>query len=356
MAPIIKCLEHSANFQPIVCVTGQHREMLDQVLQFFDIEPDYDLDLMAKSRSLSSLVSEVMQGVSNILDKEQPDISLVHGDTATSLGAGLAAFFNKTKLGHVEAGLRTRNKLAPWPEETNRTLIGQLADFHFAPTVTARENLMLDHVAACDIVITGNTVIDALKVAVNKIKGEAIKIDLDAKFGFLNSYEKKILVTCHRRENFDQLDHIFHAIRVLAEENPKVAFVFPVHLNPRVANVAQKVLTGFKNVYLVEPLGYAEFVYVMMESYFILTDSGGIQEEAPFLNKPVLLMRDTTERPEAVQAGTVKLCGSTYRSILEGADLLLNDNSVHAKMSEAQNPYGDGNASILILDFLRQAS
>ncbi len=342
MAPLVQALERDPKIESMLCVTAQHREMLDQVLDLFGLEPDYDLDIMEPSQTISMITANVLDGLDLILGETKPDMVLVHGDTSTTFATALAAFYKKIAVGHVEAGLRTYNKYSPFPEEMNRVLAGHIADLHFAPTERNRQNLLREGIADDRIVITGNTVIDALlKVAdmPYEFEDETLKnLELDGK--------KLITVTCHRRENLGaNMVNIFSAIADIAEEFPdEVEIVYPVHLNPSVRSTAAKYLKGISNVYLIEPLSYQPFVKLMDKSYFIITDSGGMQEEAPALGKPVLVTRRETERPEAVEAGTVKLAGVERERIYLLARELLTDEAEYERMSRAVNPYGDGRA------------
>lgn len=341
MCPLVKELNKYEEIENLVCVTGQHREMLDQVLEIFNIKPDYDLNIMKEKQTLTTLTGGVLNELDEVFKKVQPDIVLVHGDTTTTFVASLTAFYNKIKVGHVEAGLRTFDKYSPFPEEMNRKLTGALADLHFAPTNTSKDNLLKEGINEETIFLTGNTVIDAMENTVIsnfQFRNETLKsIDFDNK--------KVIMMTAHRRENWDRLDDICTAVATLANENKDVEIVYLVHLNPIVQDAAKKHLGNLKNVHLLPPLDMDETHNLMNKSFMIMTDSGGIQEEAPHLGKPVLVLRDTTERPEAVQAGTVKLAGNTYNEILKNASELLNDSNLYAKMANSANPYGDGEAS-----------
>ena len=358
MAPLVKALENEPSIVSKVCVTAQHREMLDQVLDMFDITPDYDLNLMKPGQDLYDITANVLLGLKDVLSEFEPDIVLVHGDTTTTSAAALAAFYQKIKIGHIEAGLRTGNIYSPWPEEANRQMTGVLANYHFAPTDTSKQNLMKENKDERNIIVTGNTVIDALLLALDKIEANPTlkktiidSINIQYK---LDDSKKIILVTGHRRENFGQgFIHICEALKEIALDNPDVDIVYPVHLNPNVQEPVKALLSNVPNVYLINPLEYESFIYMMSKSYFIITDSGGVQEEAPSLGKPVLVMRDTTERPEAVDAGTVKLVGTNKNKIIEEAQLLLNSNEAYSKMSKAHNPYGDGHACEKIVEFLR---
>ncbi|MCT7551031.1 UDP-N-acetylglucosamine 2-epimerase (non-hydrolyzing) [Aliarcobacter butzleri] len=360
MAPLVKSFEKEKTIELKVCVTAQHREMLDQVLQIFDIKPDFDLNIMKKGQDLYDITSEILLGLRNVFEEFKPDIILVHGDTTTTSASSLAAFYNKIKVGHVEAGLRTGDIYSPWPEEVNRQITGVLANYHFAPTITSQNNLLKENKNPKNIIVTGNTVIDALFLALDKIKNndkiknEIIKsINLQYK---IISDKKIILVTGHRRENFGKgFINICEALKVLASNNPNIDIVYPVHLNPNVQKPVKDILSNTSNVYLINPLQYEQFIYMMNKSYFIITDSGGVQEEAPSLGKPVLVMRSTTERPEAVKAGTVKLVGTNKENIIKEAQKLLDDKVEYERMSKAHNPYGDGNACKKIVNFIKEA-
>ena len=351
MAPLVLAMKsHSDAVDVKVCVTAQHREMLDQVLQIFDIIPDYDLDIMKPGQDLYDVTSSILLGMKEILLEYQPDIVFVHGDTTTTLATSLSAFYQRIPVAHVEAGLRTGDIYSPWPEEANRKLTGALAKYHFAPTEISRENLLKEGVEPSNIFVTGNTVIDALLWVLQKIEENSpLKKELEQKiaqaYPSFGSERPYVLITGHRRENFGQgfLD-ICKAIGTLAETHPDVDFVYPVHLNPNVQKPVNELLSEIGNVHLIPPLDYEPFVYLMSKAYLILTDSGGIQEEAPSLGKPVLVMRDTTERPEAVEAGTVKLVGTDPDAIIEEVEELLNNKEAYTKMSKAHNPYGDGSS------------
>lgn len=341
MAPLVKELEKTDGIESVVCVTAQHRQMLDQVLSLFKIEPDYDLDIMKQNQSISEITSNVLLGLEKVLQKEKPDMVLVHGDTSTTFAAALASFYQQIRVGHVEAGLRTYDKYSPYPEEMNRVLTGHLADIHFAPTMRNVENLKAEGISEDKIVITGNTVIDALLEVAKKpyeFESETLKtLDFEGK--------RVITVTCHRRENLgENMENIFSAIRRLADEFSDVEVVYPMHMNPKVREIAERILANTKNVHLIEPLEYQPFVNLMSKSYFIITDSGGMQEEAPSLGKPVLVVRKETERPEAIEAGTVKLAGVSGEEIYAMAKELLVNMESYEKMSKAVNPYGDGKA------------
>jgi len=350
MAPVVKeFMKHRDVFETRVCVTAQHREMLDQVLDLFDIKPEYDLNIMKPGQDLFDITSNVLSGIKSVIEEFNPDVLMVHGDTTTTFTASLAAFYKKIKIAHVEAGLRTYNLDAPWPEEANRQLTGRLADYHFAPTESAAENLINEGKSRDSIFITGNTVIDALYRVFEKNRKESKEedlVDLIFNYGYKISERDIILVTGHRRENFGQgFLNICNALKEIADRRPDIDIVYPVHLNPNVRKVVYDILSDSENIYLIEPLDYRPFTYLMSGSKLVLTDSGGIQEEAPSLGKPVLVMRDTTERPEAVEAGTVKLVGTDKDKIIEFVTKLLEDNAFYEKMSKAHNPYGDGKAA-----------
>lgn len=366
MAPLVKEFQNYPDkFETIVCVTGQHRQMLDQVLNLFEITPDYDLNIMKQGQDLYDVTARVLTGMRDVLKDSQPDVVLVHGDTTTSAAAALSAFYQQIPVGHVEAGLRTHNIYSPWPEEMNRQITGRIATYNFAPTSLSRENLVKENIANDKITITGNTVIDALYMVVAKIKNNP-QLDSKLKDNLIDSgYEvdrllngkKLVLITGHRRENFGNgFISICNAIKSLAEKYPEVDFVYPMHLNPNVRKPIHEVfgvnLTGLGNIFFIEPLEYLSFVYLMEKSNIVLTDSGGIQEEAPGLGKPVLVMRDTTERPEALEAGTVKLVGTSFDKIVNEVSDLLDDPRHYEKMSRAVNPYGDGLASKRIANIL----
>jgi UDP-N-acetylglucosamine 2-epimerase (non-hydrolysing) len=341
-----------------VCVTAQHREMLDQVLDVFEITPDYDLNIMKTRQDLYDVTANVLLGMREVLEEFNPDIVLVHGDTTTTSATSLASFYQKIAVGHVEAGLRTGDIYSPWPEEVNREITGVLATYHFAPTVTSQNNLIKENKNPDNIIVTGNTVIDALFWALDKIKKNSLLqekvITQISNSGYSIKKDRKfILVTGHRRENFGQgFINICKALKKLAIDNPTIDIVYPLHLNPNVQNPVNELLSDISNVYLINPLQYESFIYLMNSSYFIITDSGGVQEEAPSLAKPVLVMRNTTERPEAIDAGTVKLVGTNPAKIISEAQLLLNNPIEYEIMTQADNPYGDGNASIKIIKFL----
>lgn len=356
MAPLVHALATDSRFEAKVCVTAQHREMLDQVLSLFEIIPDYDLNIMKPGQTLTDVTTNILRELQPVLASFNPDIVLVHGDTATTLAASLAAYYQQIDVGHVEAGLRTGNIYSPWPEEGNRKLTGVLASYHFAPTETSRQNLLKENVADESICVTGNTVIDALLLVTRKIEQNSIlSAELAASYPFLDSTKKMLLVTGHRRESFGGgFERICEALKQLALAFPELQIVYPVHLNPNVQEPVKRLLADLTNVFLIEPQDYLPFVYLMMRSHIILTDSGGIQEEAPSLGKPVLVMRETTERPEAVTAGTVKLVGTDIAAITTEVSHLLMDNVAYNSMSLAHNPYGDGKACQRILDTLIQ--
>ncbi|UMY62953.1 UDP-N-acetylglucosamine 2-epimerase (non-hydrolyzing) [Pseudomonas sp. LS.1a] len=357
MAPLALNLAQDDRFESRVCVTGQHRQMLDQVLELFEITPDYDLNIMKPGQDLTDVTTAILQGLKPVLAEFKPDVVLVHGDTATTLATSLAAYYQQIPIAHVEAGLRTGNLYSPWPEEGNRRLTGALAALHFAPTSTSQDNLLREGIDAATIHTTGNTVIDALLEVVRKLESPALKSQFEEQFSFLNPERRMVLVTGHRRENFGGgFERICQALVQTARQFPDVDIVYPVHLNPNVREPVNRLLADVNNIHLIEPLDYLPFVYLMTRSYLILTDSGGIQEEAPALGKPVLVMRDTTERPEAVAAGTVKLVGTDVESITEHLAKLLTDDATYREMSFAHNPYGDGKACARILDALSALS
>ena len=361
MAPLCHRLREQKDIETIICVTAQHREMLDQVLSIFELTPDIDLNVMKKGQDLYDITSNILLKMRNTLKEEKPDIVLVHGDTTTTFATSLACFYMGVKVGHVEAGLRTHDIQAPFPEEYNRQSTGIIADFHFAPTDLSQQNLLAEGKNKESIIVTGNTVIDALHLVlktidVDKNKSKDITLRLNERLPFAWEAARFVLITGHRRENFGQgfLD-ICEAIKELAMKNPDTHFVYPVHLNPNVQKPVYESLLGLDNVWLIEPLEYEDFVYLLKQSYLVLTDSGGIQEEAPSLGKPVLVMRDVTERPEAVEAGTVKLVGASKKNIISSIDLLLNDEAMYTKMSQAHNPYGDGKACDRIVEDIRES-
>ncbi len=355
MAPLVKLLEKDKSFESRVCVTAQHRQMLDQVLSLFDIAPAFDLNVMKPGQTLAEITSNILVSLTPVLQEYKPDLVLVHGDTSTTLCASLAAFYNKIPIAHVEAGLRTGDLLSPWPEEANRKLTGALASLHLAPTVGAQRNLLAEGVPQSRIHVTGNTVIDALLWVNREIQSnEKLSASMRDRFAFLREGARLILITGHRRENFGQgFDDICRAIGTLAGEYPDVDFVYPMHMNPNVREPVNRLLKDLRNVHLIEPLEYVPFVYLMSRSYLVLTDSGGIQEEAPSLAKPVLVMRNTTERPEGIDAGTVRLVGTEQEKIMHQVKLLLDDETEYRLMSEAHNPYGDGKACEKIVNTLK---
>jgi len=353
MAPVVETLKATPGIETIVTVTAQHREMLDQVLELFGIVPDEDLNVMQPGQTLAGLTSRILTGMDGVITKHAPDIVLVHGDTTTTMATSLAAFYNRTAIGHVEAGLRTGNLYSPWPEEANRKVTGALGTLHFSPTEQSRRNLLSEGVPQDSILVTGNTVIDALLTVVDRIKCDtALEASLRSQFPFLDPGKRLVLVTGHRRENFgDGFEQICRALKAIASRGD-TQVVYPVHLNPNVQEPVRRILSDEANVHLIEPLNYLPFVYLMSRSHIIVTDSGGVQEEAPSLGKPVLVMRDTTERPEAVEAGTVRLVGTDARRIAEEANTLLDDADAYQAMARAHNPYGDGLASRRIADRL----
>lgn len=360
MAPLVKTFQqYTDKFETKVCVTAQHREMLDQVLDLFEITPDYDLDIMKPGQDLYDVTSNVLLGMKPILANFKPDIVFVHGDTSTTFAASLAAFYQQISVAHIEAGLRTGDIYSPWPEEANRQLTTQITTYHFAPTFTSKDNLLKENVKDKSIIVTGNTVIDALFLTLKKIKAnKQLETDIISHLSSLNyelKHDKKIiLVTGHRRENHGQgFINICKALKEIAINNPDIDIVYPVHLNPNVQKPVSELLSGIDNVYLIEPLQYEQFIYIMDKSYFIITDSGGIQEEAPSLGKPVLVMRDTTERPEALDAGTVKLVGTDTQLIIKEAQVLIDNQEAYERMGKASNPYGDGNACEKVVAFLK---
>ncbi|EPG0608792.1 non-hydrolyzing UDP-N-acetylglucosamine 2-epimerase [Vibrio fluvialis] len=354
MAPLVHALAADERFEAKCCVTAQHREMLDQVLNLFEITPDYDLNLMKPGQTLNDVTARILIELKSVLQEFKPNVVLVHGDTATTFATSLAAYYEQISVGHVEAGLRTGNIYSPWPEEANRRLTGTLTKFHFAPTDTSKQNLLKENFSESDIFVTGNTVIDALLLIQDKIdKNYTLKNELAAQFPFLDESKKLILVTGHRRESFGGgFERICEALAITAKQHPEAQIVYPMHLNPNVREPVNRILSDVGNVHLIEPQQYLPFVYLMTRAHIILTDSGGIQEEAPSLAKPVLVMRDTTERPEAVQAGTVKLVGTDIYTITSNLHVLLTDQKEYEKMSFAHNPYGDGQACQRILNAL----
>ena len=359
MAPLVKEFQkYPEKFDAKVCVTGQHRQMLDQVLDIFKIKPDYDLNIMAPNQDLYDITSKVLLGMRDVLRDFKPDLVLVHGDTTTSTAAGLAAFYQQIKIGHVEAGLRTYNLQSPWPEEMNRQVTDRICDYYFTPTEQSRQNLLNEGIANKKIFVTGNTVIDALLWVLDRINNdkclqESLQKQIEEAGYSIKKNSQLILVTGHRRENFgDGFLNICKALKEIAIAHSEIDIVYPVHLNPNVQKPVYDLLSDVKNIYLIKPLDYLPFVYLMQHSYLILTDSGGVQEEAPSLGKPVLVMRNTTERPEAVEAGTVKLVGTDCKAIVENVNLLLSDSSVYERMAQAHNPYGDGKACERIMNLL----
>jgi len=357
MAPLVKALQAAPGLQTVVCVTAQHRQMLDQVLRLFEITPEHDLDVMKPGQDLYDITSNILLGLRPVLAAERPDWVLVHGDTTTTLATTLAAYYARIPVAHIEAGLRTGDKYAPFPEEMNRKITGAVADLHFAPTAASQANLLAEGVPAATIHVTGNTVIDALLAVVEKLNtSAALQTELAERFRFLDASKKLILVTGHRRENFGEgFQNICHALADVAERHPDVEILYPVHLNPNVRQPVNDILAArsLSNVHLIEPVDYLPFVYLMNRSHLIITDSGGVQEEAPSLGKPVLVMRETTERPEAVAAGTVKLVGTSRDEIVRQCERLLTDSDAYLAMSRAHNPYGDGQAVARIVNTLQ---
>ncbi len=354
MAPLVYALSNDSRFDAKVCVTAQHREMLDQVLDLFEITPDYDLNLMKAGQTLNEVTARILLELKPVLQEFKPDVVLVHGDTATTFAASLAAYYEQIAVGHVEAGLRTGNIYSPWPEEANRKLTGVLTKYHFAPTKTSKQNLLDDNYAEENIFITGNTVIDALLMIKEKIDTDINLSDsLKMKFPFLDEAKKLILVTGHRRESFGAgFERICEALATIANRYPNVQILYPMHLNPQVREPVNRILKNIKNIFLIEPQQYLPFIYLMNRSYLILTDSGGVQEEAPSLGKPVLVMRETTERPEAVKAGTVKLVGTDVEKIISSLSELMDNEEAYKRMSFSHNPYGDGKTCQRILNTL----
>lgn len=356
MAPLVHALANDPFFDAKVCVTAQHREMLDQVLHLFAIQPDYDLNIMKPGQGLTEITCRILEGLKPILESFKPDIVLVHGDTTTTMATSLGAFYQRIPVGHIEAGLRTGDIYSPWPEEGNRIITGHLAQWHFAPTDLSRQNLLRENIADDRIVVTGNTVIDALIAIRDRALGDSqLREQLEQRYPFLHNGKKTILVTGHRRESFGQgFEDICHALAEIAAQRDDVQIVYPVHLNPHVSEPVNRILGNVENIILIEPQDYLPFIWLMNHAYLILTDSGGIQEEAPSLGKPVLVMRDTTERPEAVTAGTVRLVGTDTQTIVGQVNVLLNDENEYQAMSRAHNPYGDGAACDRILHALKQ--
>ncbi|ALB72283.1 non-hydrolyzing UDP-N-acetylglucosamine 2-epimerase [Cronobacter muytjensii] len=355
MAPLVHALAQDPAFDTRVCVTAQHREMLDQVLHLFSIVPDYDLNIMKPGQGLTEITCRILEGLKPILTEFRPDVVLVHGDTTTTIATSLAAFYQRIPVGHVEAGLRTGELYSPWPEEANRTLTGHLAMYHFAPTELSRQNLLRENIPDARIFVTGNTVIDALIAVRDRVMAdEPLRLRLETQYPFLDGDKKMILVTGHRRESFGEgFEQICRALADIAAQNRDVQIVYPVHLNPNVTEPVNRILGHVENVVLIEPQEYLPFVWLMNHAWLILTDSGGIQEEAPSLGKPVLVMRETTERPEAVEAGTVRLVGTDTRRIVDEVTRLLHDEAAYQAMSHAHNPYGDGQACERILHALK---
>jgi UDP-N-acetylglucosamine 2-epimerase (non-hydrolysing) len=360
MAPLVLAFQkHADEIEAKVCVTAQHREMLDQVLHIFDIKPDYDLNIMKPGQDLYDVTSKILLGMKEVLTSYKPDVVFVHGDTTTTIATAMSAFYQKIPVAHVEAGLRTGDIYSPWPEEANRKLTSQITQYHFAPTQTSQENLLKEGVNENNIYVTGNTVIDALLWVLDKIEKtkeikEALIKTINKEFTAFGDNKRFVLITGHRRENFGQgFLYMCSAIKTLAQAHTDVNFIYPVHLNPNVQKPVLELLSGIENVYLISPLEYEPFVYLMSKSYLILTDSGGIQEEAPSLGKPVLVMRDTTERPEAIDAGTVKLVGTNPENIIGEVTRLLEDKVVYEQMSQAHNPYGDGMACEKIINIIK---
>ena len=356
MSPLIKAFEEDNRFEIKICITAQHREMLDQVLELFEIRPDFDLDIMQESQTLTNITSSILTRLKPVLNNLKPDLILVHGDTTTTLAASLAAYYEQIKIGHIEAGLRTGDIYSPWPEEANRKLTSVITNYHFAPTELSKDNLLKEGISESNIKVTGNTVIDALFWVRKKIKKDKnILESLIKKFNYLDKNKKLILVTGHRRESFGSgFERICKALKQIAINHPNTEILYPVHLNPNVQEPVNRMLNSVKNVFLTNPLDYLDFCFLMDKSEIILTDSGGIQEEAPSLGKPVLVMRTTTERPEAVKSGTVKLVGTDDKLIVEEVNNLLTKSSEYKRMSRAHNPYGDGNACNRIVEFFSQ--
>ncbi|WP_272657585.1 non-hydrolyzing UDP-N-acetylglucosamine 2-epimerase [Providencia sp. PROV118] len=355
MAPLVHALAEDTDFEAKVCVTAQHREMLDQVLKLFEIIPDYDLNIMKPGQDLTDITCRILEGLKSVFADFQPDVVLVHGDTATTMATSLAAFYHRIPVGHVEAGLRTGNLYSPWPEEANRKIAGHLAMYHFVPTENSRQNLLKESIPDSHIFVTGNSVIDALLWVRDKVMSDQHMMEkLAANYPFIDPNKKMILVTGHRRESFGGgFERICHALAEIAQAHPDVQVVYPVHLNPNVSEPVKRILHDIDNIILISPQDYLPFVYLMNHAYLILTDSGGIQEEAPSLGKPVLVMRDTTERPEAVDAGTVRLVGTDTQKIVKEVNRLLTDDAEYHEMSRAHNPYGDGHACQRILAALK---
>jgi len=356
MAPLVKVFNDETSFETKVCITAQHREMLDQVLDFFEIKPDFDLDLMKANQNLFSLTSDIINTLKPVLEEFQPDYVYVHGDTTTTMAASIAAFYSGAKVCHIEAGLRTFNRRSPFPEEMNRSVAGRIADYHFCPTETSKNNLLNENIDSKNILVTGNTVIDALKYSNEKVNSKNFNDrEIDSLKAILDAKKQLVLVTGHRRENHGQgFINICNALKQIAEENEDVQIIYPVHLNPKVQKPVYNILKDVPNISLIDPLSYPSFIWLMSQSYIIITDSGGVQEEAPSLGKPVLVMRDTTERPEAVEAGTVLLVGTNTDKIVFEANRLLEDNQFYTKMCMLHNPYGDGMACKRIVEFIKK--
>lgn len=356
MAPVIKAFQKESLIQCKICVTGQHREMLDQVLEFFEIKPEYDLNIMKHGQDLYDITTSILLHIKEVLNDFKPDIVLVHGDTTTALSTALATFYENIKLGHIEAGLRTGNIYSPFPEEMNRLLCSSISNYHFAPTDKSRNNLLRENKDDRNIMVTGNTVIDALFLTLDKIKSDKnLELKIKKQIPTINNNKKIILVTGHRRENHGQnFINICEALKILANKNQNIDIIYPLHLNPKVQKPARELLSCVSNIHLIQPLRYEQFVYLMHKSYFIITDSGGIQEEAPSLFKPVLLTRNTTERSEAIEAGAVKLVGTNTENIIKQAQKLIDDRSEYEKMIILNNPYGDGYASNRIVEFIKR--
>tara|TARA_B110000046_G_scaffold111743_1_gene118938 strand:+ start:3132 stop:4253 length:1122 start_codon:yes stop_codon:yes gene_type:complete len=356
MAPLVLAFKNEKNFITKICVTAQHREMLDQVLKFFEITPDFDLNVMKPNQNLYSLTATIIEGMKPVLEEVKPDFVYVHGDTTTSMAVGIAAFYSGAKICHVEAGLRTFDRKYPFPEEFNRQLTGKIADYHFAPTILSQKNLLQENTNSKNVIITGNTVIDALLFGIEKVNMSNFKDpEIENLKEMLDFQKKIILVTGHRRENHGQgLLNICSALKTIAEKNPETQIIYPVHLNPNVEKPVYELLSGITNIILVKPLAYAAFIWLMEKAYLIITDSGGIQEEAPSLGKPVLVTRDTTERPEAVEEGTVILVGTDTKRIIEETQKLISDKTYYNSMSMLHNPYGDGKATSRIVNFIKE--
>lgn len=356
MAPLVRMLSQQEDITSKVCVTGQHRQMLDQVLDVFDIKPEHDLSIMRPNQNLTTITTSVLEGLQGVLAEEKPDWVLVHGDTTTSMAAAMAAFYARIPVGHVEAGLRTGNMDSPWPEEMNRCVVDRISNILFAPTPSSRRNLMSENIDTSRVAVTGNTVIDALHIALEKVKGTELHAGFDRAFHFLDAKKKLLLVTAHRRESFGEgIINIANALHRLAERDD-IEILYPVHPNPNIQGPIEAILSGLTNVHLVEPQDYLPFVYLMDRAHMILTDSGGVQEEAPALGKPVLVMRDTTERPEAVAAGTVAIVGTHQEGIYSNTLRVLEDDAIYRRFARAQNPYGDGKASQRIVAALRHGA